>query len=130
MKLTKLIPFALLAFTPLALGVPFASNGTGGGVWADPATWTAGVGFPDTYAVPGAPGDLDANIYTGDTVNTYEAITPPTTPITLYTPALVTPPPTAITSIVPTDTNNEKVPSAVKVWKVLPPDCVIVPPVA
>ncbi len=99
MKLTQLIPFALLAFTPLALAVPFwNSNGTGGGDWGNSASWTPS-GVPDTYAVPVLPEDQDVNINTGDTIDyRAETTTPPTTPITNYAPTLVTPPPTSITA--------------------------------
>ena len=53
----------------------FNSNGAGGGNWSNPASWTAGVSFPDTYL-----GDT-ANINPGDTIDFTGGLSTPLTPI-------------------------------------------------
>ena len=61
--------FTLAAASALSVSIasqlhaaPFVSNGAGGGVWEDPASWLGGVGFPNTFV-----GD-SATITAGDVI--------------------------------------------------------------
>src|SRR5688572_30352484 len=50
MKLITVLPLLVVALSQMARGALFSSAATGN--WGAPATWTAGIGFPDTYAAP------------------------------------------------------------------------------